>query len=283
MSRAHDPRIETLLSEARGSLADGRHRAAEDAFGRVLLHDPAHDEARAGRERASAALAEERRRLDAALDDARRAAEEGDLPAARALAEEVLRGGGDRDAALGLLDRLDAAGVPGVVLSARDTGAIPAGRPAPARRAPRRRWRHALTAAWMLAFALLAAAVVSGWEMHVARLTGAPLPGAHQAPPVTHYPAPTPGERALAAARARIEHGDPQGALVALDGVRPEDPAWPLAVQIRAQADRALTQPRRRGEPSAEAPSTPALGGAGSQGLQSPRPPSATDVQEGRR
>lgn len=246
MSRVADDRIETLLAEARSFLGQGRPRAAEDAFGRVLLHDPAHDEARAGRTRAEAELAEERRRLDATLDEAGAAAERGDDARARALAEEVLRGGGDRDAALALLDRLDASARPGVVVSARDTGTIPVQRPAVVRAAPPRRWRRALGAAWMLAFALLATAAVSGWESHVARLTGAPLPAVHQAPPSTHYPAPTTGERAVAEARAHIRRGDPQGALAVLAAVRPEDPAYPFAVQIRAQADRELVEERRR-------------------------------------
>lgn len=245
MSRVPDDRIETLLAEARTSLGQGRPRAAEVAFGRVLLHDPAHDEARAGRTRAEAELAEERRRLDAALHEAGTAAASGDDARARLLAEEVLRGGGDRDAALALLDRLDAPAVPGVVVSARDTGTIPVGRPAAVRATPPRRWRRAVSAAWMLAFATLAAAAVSGWEAHVAWLTGAPLPGAHQAPPSTHYPAPTAGERAVAEARAHIQRGDPGSALAALAAVRPEDPAYPLAVQIRAQAGRELVKERR--------------------------------------
>jgi hypothetical protein len=246
MSRMADDRIETLLAEARSFLGQGRHRAAGDAFGRVLLHDPAHREARAGHACAQAELAEERRRLDAALEEARDAAARGDGEHARALAEEVLRGAGDRDAALALLDRLDAPSVPGVVVSARDTGAIPVGPASPARTTRPRRFRRALGAAWMLAFALLAAVAVSGWESHVARLTGAPLPAAHQAPPSTHYPAPTAGERAVAQARAHIQHGDPRGALAALEAVSPDDPAYPFAAQIRAQADRELVEERRR-------------------------------------
>ena len=246
MSRVADDRIEMLLAEARSFLGQGRHRAAEDAFGRVLLHDAAHPEARAGRACAKAELAEERRRLDAALDEARIAVERGDGARARELAEEVLRGSGDRDAALALLDRLDTPDVPAVVVSARDTGTLPVGRPSVVRATRPRRWRRALGAAWMLAFAVLAAAAVSGWESHVARLTGAPLPNAHQPPPSTHYPAPTAGERAVAEARAHIQHGDPRGALAALEAVRPEDPAYPFAAQIRAQADRELVEERRR-------------------------------------
>lgn len=237
MSR--DPGLATLLDDARRFLAEGRFRAAEDAFGRVLLHDPAHADARDGHARAAAALAEERRRLDAALDEASRAAADGDAPRARALAEAVLRGGGDRDAALQLLDRLEAAR-PAVVLNAGDTGAFPGEGVADRRRAHQRPWRRALTAAWAVAFVLLSGAVVSGWERHVARLTRTPLPDPGSAPPATHYAAPGPGEQALASARAHIERGDPRGALLALARVAPEDPAYPLAQQLRAQADRAL-------------------------------------------
>lgn len=240
MSRVADDRIESLLAEARGLLAQGRNRAAEEAFGRVLLHDPAHAAARDGRGRAEAALAEEQRRLDALLHEARDAALRGDEAAARTLAEEVLHGDGDRDAALTLLDRLDAPALPRVVVSARDTGTIPLGIPSPTGSAPTRRWRRTVSAAWVLAFTLLTAAVVTGWESHVARLTAAPLPELVQAPPVSHYPAPTAGERAIGEARGHIQRGQPQRALAALAAVRPEDPAYPLAVQLRAQADRAL-------------------------------------------
>jgi tetratricopeptide (TPR) repeat protein len=238
MSR--DPGLDSLLDDARRCLADGRFRAAEDAFGRVLLHDPAHVGAREGRARAAAALAEERRRLDAVLEAARAAIEAGDAPRARALAQEVLRGGGDRDAALHLLDRLETAARPGIVLDSGDTGSFassPVLAPHPLQRRP---WRRAVTAAWALAFALLAAVAVSGWESHVARLTGTPLPGSRLAPPATHYTAPSQGERALADARAHIDRGDARQALIALDRVRPEDPAYPLAQQLRAQADRTL-------------------------------------------
>ncbi len=238
MSR--DPGLTTLLDDARRLLAAGRFRAAEDAFGRVLLHDPGQAEARAGRTDAASALAEERRRLDVTLDEARHAATSGDALGARALAEEVLRGGGDRDAALSLLDRLDLTRLPGVIVSARDTGVLP---PPPRRsaRPPRARaWRRTLTIAWASALTLLASVAVFGWEAHVARLTRAPRPDAHLAPPATHYPAPTAGERALVAARADLERGDRPAALAALAGVRPEDPAYPLALQLRARAERAL-------------------------------------------
>lgn len=243
MSRVADDRIETLLAEARSLLEQGRHRAAADAFGRVLLHDPQDSAALAGRARAEAALAEERRRLDVALHEAHAAAQRGDVAAARALAEEVLRGAGDRDAALALLDRLDA-GLPGVVVSARDTGTIPVGRLSETRVAPPRRFRRALSTAWVLAFVALTAAALSGWEAHVARLTAAPLPATRDVPPITRYPAPSAGERAVTEARARLQRGDAAGALAALAAVRPEDPAYPLAAQMRAQADRARAEER---------------------------------------
>ncbi len=238
MSR--DPGFTSLLDDARRLLAAGRFRAADDAFGRVLLHDPEQPEARAGRAQTSAALAEERRQLDLMLDAARRAAAAGDAGGARALAEEVMRGGGDRDAALALLDGLDAPHWPGVVVSARDTGVVPLPTRPVAQQAKPRAWRRTLTIAWALGLTLVATVAVAGWETHVARLTRAPRPDAHLAPPATHYPAPTAGEQAVTQARAELERGAPARALQALATVRPEDPAYPLARQLRSQAERAL-------------------------------------------
>jgi hypothetical protein len=48
------------------------------------------------------------------------------------------------------------------------------------------------------------------------------------------------GEQRLAEARRLMEQGDAAGALRALDGVRPEEPAYPFARQLRTQAESAL-------------------------------------------
>jgi hypothetical protein len=48
------------------------------------------------------------------------------------------------------------------------------------------------------------------------------------------------GEQALAEARRLMEAGDAAGALRALDGVPPEEPAYPFARQLRRQAEGVL-------------------------------------------
>ena len=70
-------------------------------------------------------------------------------------------------------------------------------------------------------------------------------PRALSAEPRPAYPPPTAGEQALALAALRLEAGDPDGALQALAGVSPEDPAFPFASQMRSRADRARREAAR--------------------------------------
>ena len=85
----------------------GFWREAADLFGRVLLRDPGNDKAQLGLRRARACAHETERVLDAQLEQAGRALEAGDLGGARAMLEEVVSKGGDRDRAHAMLDRLD--------------------------------------------------------------------------------------------------------------------------------------------------------------------------------
>jgi hypothetical protein len=232
-----------LLAEGWRLLSAGQERHAADLFGRVLLLDPDCAEARQGVERARAAEAERARRLDLELDRAQHAADSGDHDAARALLRAIVEQGGDRDRAHAALDRLDRRnGRVDHEPSAGDAGA--AGRHPGVRSASRAWARPALAVACAGAFALLAAGVDARWDGLIQALEGAPRP-ASAATPAPAVVAPlSRGEQALADARRLMEQGDAAGALRALDGVRPEEPAYPFARQLRSQAESALRSGR---------------------------------------
>lgn len=226
-----ESRLPALLGEGVRLLERGRAREAADVFSRVLLLDASHAEARDGLSRARAAAAEQDRILDAKLDEARRVAAAGDRLRARALIDEVLFLGGDRDRALDLLDRLDAREgrieSPSRAESRPRVVAVPErGRQSPSRRA--------LVVAWVVGFALLAGGVVGSWERLVDGLVRPPSPttgpvisAADGAPPA--------GSSRVAEARRLIERGDLDGARVQLDRILPGDPAYPLARRLRTQ------------------------------------------------
>jgi hypothetical protein len=228
-----------LISEGWKLLASGEERDAADLFGRVLLHDPADEEARRGLARARAAEAERARRLDAELDRAQRVADGGDRDGARALLRTIVDQGGDRDRAHAALDRLDGRG--GRVdedLLARDGQTRPGGRGASASGPA---WaRPALALCCAAGFALLAAGLDARWDGLIQTLAGAPRPVSAATPAPAAVAPLSRGEQAVADARRLMEQGDAAGALRALDGVRPEEPAYPFARQLRRQAESAL-------------------------------------------
>jgi hypothetical protein len=240
LSSAGTDRQRSLVAEGWRRLAAGNERDAADLFGRVLLLDPECAEARRGAAQARAAAAERARTLEAGLDRAQRAAAEGDHDAARALLHQIVEQGGDRDRARAALDRLDARG--GRLEHALAGGALPApleavgdpGSPAPARA------RRALALACAALFALLALGVDARWDGLIRALEGAPRPESAATPAPPAMAPLSPGEQALADARRLMEAGDAAGALRALDGVPPEEPAYPFARQLRRQAESVL-------------------------------------------
>lgn len=235
-------RAQGLLSEAWELLESGRPRDAALLFGRVLLQDPGHEDARRGLVRARAEAGELDRELEARLEAARESVAAGDVAQARALLEEVIRLGGDRDRAHEMLDRLDAR--EGRVAAA-EPAAVPAARTddGDAETAPRRFWsRGVFAAACALAFSAVTATVALSWDHLLARLERRPSPAAY-AVSTLPLPAPPAGERALAEARQRLDRGDVPGALSALREIRPDDPVYPFAVQLRQRAEPASTVP----------------------------------------
>jgi hypothetical protein len=230
-------RIPDLLAEGRELLGRSRFPEAADVFGRILLLDPESQVARLGLQSARRAAAEAERRLDAMLDEAHAAVDAGDVSRSRRLLEHVVEQGGDRDAARSLLDLLD-----------RREGHLFEGTPSPRESRPSEeklprsgtRWsRSALALAWASCFALVAAGLASSWERLVRGLVEPPVPALVAGPPLTQAPAPSPGERAVVEARRLAERGDAAAALALLDGISPDEPAYPFARQFRAQMEAA--------------------------------------------
>lgn len=236
-------RVQGLVSEAWTLLDESRPGEAALLFGRVLLQDPVHEEARRGLLLSRTRAGEVERELEARLDEARAFAAGGDLAQARALLEDVIRLGGDRDRAHQLLDRLDARG--GLVaegspsLPSETVSAPKAGE----RRAHRVWWTRTVFATVCgVAFAAVTTTVAATWDRMMGRLERRPLPAAYAAAAAT-LPAPPAGELALSEARQRLEHGDVDGALSALSHIRPDDPVYPFALQLRQQAEQRRLRP----------------------------------------
>jgi hypothetical protein len=231
---AGDP-VRRLLDEGESLLEACRSAQAVLVFERVLLQDPTHEEARLGLERARTAVTEAERRSEAHLDEADRALDAGDLEGATRHLEEALASGSGGARALALADRLDRRSGRLSPIVAPD----PARDPRPARvRAPH--WsRRAFVASCSLGFAILTIGVAARWDDLLGRLTSAPRPSQAIAPPTLGPPAASAAGRAVSDAQRRLEQGDPAGALAALERVRPEDPLYPYAQQLRLQSEAA--------------------------------------------
>jgi hypothetical protein len=104
-------------------------------------------------------------------------------------------------------------------------------------RASRGWWsRNVFASVCAVAFVAVTTTVAAGWSHLLGRLERRPSPAAY-AVSTLPLPAPPPGERALAEARRRLDHGDVRGALTALAHIGPDDPVYPFAVQLRQRAE----------------------------------------------
>jgi hypothetical protein len=229
-------KIEGLLAEGRALLAAARPRDATLVFERVLLLAPTDSTARAGIEAAQAASDERARSLDERLDAAEMRIEEGAHADARALLDAVVKDGGDSHRAAELRDRIPIA--PGWFSLRRSDGDGPL--PAPPSGAPAGRSRVMLGAVCALLFLLLGAAVATSWDSLMRRLAQAPMP--QEASLDLAAAGPAAEDHTIAAARRLLDEGDPARAVALLDSVRPHQPAYPFARQLRGQAERALRQ-----------------------------------------
>lgn len=236
-------RVQGLVSEASALLEAARPREAALVFERVLLQDPAHEEARRGLVLARARAGELERELEEKLQVARDSAAAGDLPGARGLLHEVIRLGGDRDRAHDMLDRLDARGGIVAASGAQEPAAADAP-PSDGMRGPAHGWwsRTAFATVCGIAFAAVTTTVAASWEHLLGRLERRPSPTGYAVSTLPLPPAP-PGERALAEARQRLDRGDVSGALSALAEIRPDDPVYPFALQLRQRAEMASVAP----------------------------------------
>ena len=237
MTRIQRHRLRRLLDEGRDLLGRNRGADAADVFGRILLLDPENNEARQGLEQARTAAVEAERVLAARLEEAEAAVAAGDDPRARHLLDDVIRNGGDRDRARDLLDRADRRS--GRLHAERGPGSA-AGETEESGAAASPWSRRAVVAAWVVAFALIATGVASSWDRLLDQLGRAPSPSARPAPAPASLVALAPGERAVADARRLLEQGDTAAALAILDGISPDQPAYPFARELRRQAEAAL-------------------------------------------
>ena len=238
MTRIQRHRLRRLLDEGRDLLSRERGREAADVFGRILLRDPENAEARQGLEKARAAAVEAERVLATRLQEAEGALAAGDDDTARVLLDEIIRNGGDRDRARDLLDRLDRR--PGRLNAGRGLGTS-TGEAEEAASATSPAWsRRAVIGGWVLVFGLLATGVASSWDRLLDRLGRAPSPSSQPATPATSVAAPTSGERAVADARRLLDQGETAAALMVLDRISPDEPAYPFARELRRQAEAAL-------------------------------------------
>jgi hypothetical protein len=238
LTRIQRRRLRRLLDQGRDLLKRERGREAADVFGRILLLDRDNAEARRGLEQARAAAVEAERVLATRLQEAEGALAAGEDEKARALLDEIIRNGGDRDRAADLLDRLDRR--PGRLNGGRGPWTS-AGEAEERAFVTSPAWsRRALIGGWVVVFGVLATGVASSWDRLLDRLTRAPSPTSQPAPPASSLAAPTPGERAVADARRLLEQGETAAALTVLDRISPDEPAYPFARQLRRQAEAAL-------------------------------------------
>lgn len=234
-------KIEGLLAEGRALMASGRPRDAALVLERVLRLAPADSRTRAAFEAAQSASAEHERNLEERLAAAAMRIEEGAHTDARALLDSFVRDGGDSHRAAAILDRIPIP--PGWFTLRRSDAEGPVA--APPAGSSSERSRMFLGAVCAALFLLLGAAVASTWDGLMRHLAQAPMPqDAFVA--FSAQPAPRAEDQTIAAARRLLEDGDPARAVALLDSVRPHQPAYPFARQLRGQAELALRRPGAR-------------------------------------
>lgn len=211
-------------------MAAGRGREASLRFSRILLGDPTNPRAREGEVAARALLAEEERVAALKVHEAHLA------PDSRQVGEAE---GGDR--------AISSPHRPGA-LGGLEGGPRPVSEGSPGRSALAPRvggsTRMLLVLGWGAALAVVLGLVATSWERIVGDLARTPRPVSQPAPPATSLREPTTAEAALAQARLLLAAGDARSALRLLEQIPTQDPNWPFARQVRAEAEAALGLPR---------------------------------------
>jgi len=219
-------------------MASGRGAEALEVFERAVFRNPNDSEARQGLVDARAAADEGVRLGQARLAEAEQALATGDQRRARRLADQALASGAPTERVLPLVDRLDPRW--GRVRSPRSAASIDRPGPKPLQRRGGGGTRGLLVFAWALVLSFLGTGLAVSWEGLMGSLVERPEPAATAPfPPPSMAPLNLRGQ-ALADARQLIERGDLNGALEVLDRVRPEEPAYPFAQQLRREAEQAL-------------------------------------------
>lgn len=262
--RDREARVEELLLSGLDHYFGGRLELAINVWTRVLFLDRGHARARAYIERARSAVAERQREGEELVQNGAAAFQRGEADAARQLLSSAVECGARTDEALALLDRIDR--LEAAAIHSPRTGRLATqahSHHAVARRGPVARSRMVWIAAGVAAgiFAGVAGLAVA-WNRGV---TWLPI-GAPAAPVVrTQSPEPVvvPAAADVWIARARALHGKGRlrEALVALDAVRPDDPVYVQAQDLRAVIQRQLLAAAR----STDAPllTSPSAAGSG--------------------
>jgi len=230
-----DGRVRALLEDAAALLDRGLCREAADIFGRVLLLDRGHEEARRGLERAQSLLAEGQRRTEERLEAAEEALRAGET------AKELVGEGDELHGPEVLLDRIDGRADR---LEASTSTLDPTSGDQPMRPRTAPFSRQALVAVWTTAFVTLAVGLAFSWDRFVERLVSNPAPASASIPTPPSEPEMTAGEIAVSRARELAARGDLNTALVILDEVSPQDAEYPFARRLRAQVLAELPPPR---------------------------------------
>lgn len=239
MKSVGEGRAGRLFREAESLLSQGQGREASLRFSRILLDDPDNDRARCGETRARALLDENERLAAQHLDEASAALREGRVEVAQVKLAAALQRGADPGLVQPLLDRLDARGGR-VAMAAESRPSSPSAGPGFGASAGVS--RLALLACFSLLLGGLLFTVATRWERILGRLTEAPRPAADEAPPITTLSAPSVAEKALLEARHFLAAGEAHQAMRVLDGIPEQDPHWPYARRLRAEAEAAATR-----------------------------------------
>lgn len=106
--------------------------------------------------------------------------------------------------------------------------------------------RTAFGGACVLFFALVGVTVASTWDGIIHHLTRTPAPVSPTLGVGWPTAAPTEAQHAVVLARQRLDAGQPAAALGALRVVRPGDPEYPFATQLKTHAERLLSAGSRK-------------------------------------
>ena len=243
--RDRDARIEELLVSGLDHYFSGQHELAINVWTRVLFLDRSHARARAYIERARSAVAERQREGEELVHTGKAAFDRGEADAARQLLSTAVERGAHTDEALALLERLDrleAAAVRSPLIGGpagenRPSLPVPAPRSAVRTRV---KWIAAGVACGFVAGAFGLALLWSRGIQWVPTIGPPSTPPLMAQPPAEPLPVPGAADTWIARARALHGKGRLREALVALDALRPDDPEYAQAEELRATIQRQL-------------------------------------------